>query len=370
MSSILGIKMITEQEITTHDQIRSVIGNMVSVYKQKGSLGGLEMFLGALGIGINVNEMYFDRRMFWYSKDDEQFWKNQYTNVLSTNRFAYYLTPNNPLTTYYPLAPNEIVKSLNRPISESMFDKQLEKSKNILGVINEKKVLGYEVSDKNEIVFDYFKTNTVIIEFYFFHSKESLISMKYQKLLEDYMSAIIPVYVRKYYPTILFEETNFKDALSFTLYGASGYSFALEELYKYENMDNKSVSFIAPYGSEGDKIGKDSIPVDEYQEGDSLSSFLDNRLNFLLSYKRVGDVQVGTEVEKIPISFDVVESKEERETRLSFETEDINIVKHYGFTFNPTINTNPISSIDAGNIEVVYEQYGNSIKSVDRKSVV
>ena len=58
------------------------------------------------------------------------------------------------------------------------------------------------------------------------------------------------------------------------------------------------------------------------------------------------------------------ESKEERETRLKFGTEDINIVKHYGFTFNPTINTNPISSIDAGNIEVVYEQYGNSIKSV------
>lgn len=364
MSSILGIKMITEQEITTHDQIRSVIGNMVSVYKQKGSLGGLEMFLGALGIGINVSEMYFDRRMFWYSKDDEQFWKNQYTNVLSTNRFAYYLTPNNPLTTYYPLAPNEIVKSLNRPISESMFDKQLEKSKNILGVPNEEKVLGYEVSDKNEIVFDYFKTNTVIIEFYFFHSKESLISMKYQKLLEDYMSAIIPVYVRKYYPTILFEETNFKDALSFTLYGASGYSFVLEELYKYENMDNKSVSFIAPYGSEGDKIGKDSIPVDEYQKDDSLSSFLDNRLNFLLSYKRVGDVQVGTEVEKFPISFDVVESEGEKKARLSFETEDINIVKHYGFTFNPTINTDSIGSIDAGNIDVVYEQYGNNIKSV------
>lgn len=368
MSSILGIKMITEQEITTHDQIRSVIGNMVSVYKQKGSLGGLEMFLGALGIGINVNEMYFDRRMFWYSKDDEQFWKNQYTNVLSTNRFAYYLTPNNPLTTYYPLAPNEIVKSLNRPISESMFDQQLEKSKNILGVINEKKVLGYEVSDKNEIVFDYFKTNTVIIEFYFFHSKESLISMKYQKLLEDYMSAIIPVYVRKYYPTILFEETDFKDALSFTLYGASGYSFVLEELYKYENMDNKSVSFITPYesgntwekGSEGDKIEKDFIPVDKHQDIDSL----DNRLNFLLSYKRVGDVQVGTEVVKFPISFDVVESEGERETRLSFETEDINIVKHYGFTFNPTINTDSIGSIDAGNIGVVYEQYGNSIKSV------
>lgn len=369
MSSILGIKMITEQGITSHNQIRSVLGNMVSVFKNKGSIGALELFLGSLGIGINLNEMFFDRRMYWYHEDDEQFKKNTYTNVLNHLKYAYYLTPNNPTTTFYPLSPKELVSGLSNPLSESYFNEQVKKTIKETGIPDIKKILGYAESVDN-LGFKYFKTNTVIIEFYFYQSKEQLISLSYQRLLEEYMSMIIPVYVRKYYPSILFEETSFEDNLSFVLYGASEYSFVNNELYRVENMDNHSLHLITPDrrtenwepGSYGEEVEEEFLPIDKY---DDVSENLNQtsrtetiQINTLRSLdgsnsKIMDDI-------KLPVVFSVPNETEEEQ---KFKTKDINIVENYGFLFNPEITLFESSIPSSGGLNFDNFKY-NSINKI------
>ena len=369
MSSILGIKMITEQGITSHNQIRSVLGNMVSVFKNKGSIGALELFLGSLGIGINLNEMFFDRRMYWYHEDDEQFKKNTYTNVLNHLKYAYYLTPNNPTTTFYPLSPKELVSSLSNPLSESYFNEQVKKTIKETGVPDIKKILGYAESVDN-LGFKYFKTNTVIIEFYFYQSKEQLISLSYQRLLEEYMSMIIPVYVRKYYPSILFEETSFEDSLSFVLYGASEYSFVNNELYRVENMDNHSLHLITPDkrtegwepGSYGEEVEEKFLPIDKYDdESESLNQTSRTetiQINTLRSLdgsnsKIMDDI-------KLPINFNIPSETIEEQ---KFKTKDINIVENYGFLFNPEIALFEFSDPSSGGLNFYNFKY-NSINKI------
>lgn len=370
MSSILGIKMITEQGITSHNQIRSVLGNMVSVFKNKGSIGALELFLGSLGIGINLNEMFFDRRMYWYHEDDEQFKKNTYTNVLNHLKYAYYLTPNNPTTTFYPLSPKELVSSLSNPLSESYFNEQVKKTIKETGVPDIKKILGYAESVDN-LGFKYFKTNTVIIEFYFYQSKEQLISLSYQRLLEEYMSMIIPVYVRKYYPSILFEETSFEDSLSFVLYGASEYSFVNNELYRVENMDNYSLHLITPDrrtenwepGSCGEEVEEEFLPIDKYD--DDISESLNQasrtetiQINTLRSLDG-SNSEIRDDI-KLPVVFSVPNETEEEQ---KFKTKDINIVENYGFLFNPEITLFEFSIPSSGGLNFANFKY-NSINKI------
>jgi len=364
MSSILGIKMITEQGITSHDQIRSVLGNMVSVYKEKGSLGSLELFLGSLGIGINLSELFFDRRMYWYLNDDENFRKNPYTNVLSDQRYQYYLTPNNPMTTFYPLAPNEIVSSLGTPVSESFFKKTVDENRNETGYVNMEEVLNY-TEKKIETNFTYFKTNTIIIKFHFFQSESSLISLKYQNLLEDYMTAIIPIYVRKYYPTILFEETNFEDELSFALYGASEYTSLQNELFSVENMDNyifKNISIKPNEDSELGELGEYVEDNDEvifdYENADKTVLIGEEEIEEFSKFK---SNQTSFVNEELAIEFIL---PEEKSNESEFSVKDANLTSHYGFTFNPNLDVDSLSDVNLGNIGINYYEYGNDIKSI------
>jgi hypothetical protein len=345
LSSILGIKMITEQEITTHDQIRSVISNIAEVYKAKGSLYAFELFLASLGVSVKINEMYFDRRLYWFSKNPDVV-KNPYTKSTDANKFEYYLTPKNPIITFYQVAPTEKPMLLATPQSASQFKKLVnDYITNSNGSIES--VLGYDQAYIDREHLTYFKTNVVIIDFGFFYSEEDLVSLKYQKLLEKYMEVIIPVYVRKYYPESVFEETYFEDHLIYLFPGGSGFKSVLAEdgrIIRVENSDMRAIHYFNQSGGTDDLSS--SLEIED-KDG--------NELFHLLDVDGFGK----TDEANIPFSITEASKKE------TFETEKININEDFSFIWSPTIELGIGSTINSGSISIEDNLgYGNDLLKI------
>ncbi len=345
LSSILGIKMITEQEITTHDQIRSVISNIAEVYKAKGSLYAFELFLASLGVSVKINEMYFDRRLYWFSKNPDVV-KNPYTKSTDINKFEYYLTPKNPTTTFYQITPTEKPMTLNTPQSASQFKKLVnDYITNSNGTIES--VLGYDQAYINKEHLTYFKTNVVIIDFGFFYSEEDLVSLKYQKLLEIYMEAIIPIYVRKYYPESVFEETYFEDRLIYLFPGGSGFKSVLTEdgrTIRIENSDMRAIHYFNQNG-----------------ETDDLSSSLETEDKEGNEFYQTIDIDGFGKTDEANIPFTITEvSKNE-----TFEDEKINLNEDFAFIWNPIIELETGSTPSSGSISIEDNfGYGNNLLKI------
>jgi hypothetical protein len=358
LSAILGIKVVLEEDINNHSKMRSLISNIVSVYKHKGTIYALELFLGSLGVGLNIKELYFDRRLFWYDNVEEG---NPFTKERNLDSYEYYLTPYNPLTTYYPLTPYEKVKNLTEPKSQSYFSKLVEdytvedSGDTIRDVL--KKVLGY--SNNFQEIFTYFKTNTITLEFYFFHSKENLISLEYQKILEKYMNIIIPIYIRKYYPTILFEGTFYEDKITFKLFNASEITneTVLNDgtVLRY-NLPNYQLVDEGIIDENTKRVG-DEFNIDG-NNADAENDYNTEDIRF--TQQSVAEASSEPELASIPFSFFKIEEEEIE----GFSEEDENISDTYSFYFEPDLTGVDTSSVFSGSINVGYMEYANPLKRV------
>lgn len=362
LSAILGTKVILEEGINSHSKMRSLISDIVSVYKYKGTLYSLELFLASLGVGIKINELFFDRRLFWYDNTEEG---NPFTKERNLSSYEYYLTPNNPLTTFYPLAPYEKARRLTEPKSFSYFKKLMDlysvsDSPEQLEALM-KKVLGYSEETFEEGTFTYFKTNTITLEFYFFYSEENLISLEYQKILERYMNMIIPIYIRKYYPTILFEGTSYTDAITFKLFNASEITdetvLADGTVLRYNLPNYQLVD--EGVDEDGEKVDGDLFNLDGIEADSGENDYEYPQMRFEKIYI-VAVASQNDDVFAIPFSYFRIE-----ETSLDmFEEEGANVADTYAFYFNPEITGVDTSTVSAGNITIGNAEYANPIKKV------
>ena len=293
LSSILGIKLdlekdeegyidvsenyFSEQKIQqehtilfNHYKIRSLLKNIVSVYRSKGSVYSYELFFNSIGIDIVFKETYFDRRLFWYSyiRDSNT---NLETRENRISDFAFYLTTKNPARTYYAIRPEEkvLLKNMTSPKMRSAFDYVVKNT----GISDEsiRKILGYE--EGSEETFTYFKTNILLLDFGYLGAKfdeEWFISKKHKEVLRDYVDMITPVYIQKYYQESISGETSFIDPVSLSFYSPDGYRSFVTEDDEYLNFERSFVNVLAP-GENSELEYENSEIEDEKSAKDKLS---------------------------------------------------------------------------------------------------
>ena len=236
--------------------------------------------------------------------------------------------------------------TLDTPQSASQFKKLVnDYITNSNGTIES--VLGYDQAYINKEHLTYFKTNVVIIDFGFFYSEEDLVSLKYQKLLETYMEVIIPIYVRKYYPESVFEETYFEDRLIYLFPGGSGFKPVLTEdgrIIRIENSDIRAIHYCNQNG-----------------ETDDLSSSLETEDKEGNEFYQTVDIDGFGKTDEANIPFTITEvSKNE-----TFEDEKINLNENFAFIWNPIIELETGSTPSSGSISIEDNfGYGNNLLKI------
>lgn len=214
---ILGFTVNDFDSSIDEAQARSLIKNLMEVYRRKGSTFAFEVFFGCMGIDCGVRELYFDRRLFYQNKE------NPYTRTTSKASFAYYLTPKNPSTTSYPFYLDGNKTLLTEPITSEEWNRLLEKA-DITTDEDILSMLGF-ISSENigtlQHPFTYFKSNYLLFNFTSPYNKMKYGSEAYSTRSDsvtktefdayvELLTYIIPVFIKQYYQNS-FETTTGED---------------------------------------------------------------------------------------------------------------------------------------------------------------
>lgn len=397
LSGILGIKLDLEKddegytdilvnfsyELFTHYKIRSLLKNIVSVYRSKGSVYSYELFFNSIGIDIVFKETYFDRRLFWYSyiETDNM---NLETRENRTSDFAFYLTTKNPARTYYAIRPEErvLLEDMTEPKMRSAFDYVV---KNI-GISEEsiKKVLGY--LEGSEETFTYFKTNILLLDFGYLGARfdeEWFISRKHREILRNYVDMITPIYIQKYYQESISGETSFIESINLKFYSPDGYRTYVTEEGEYLNFERSIVNVLAPDEEVGDieEIGV-SFKTGETEETLERSYFIIDEKSFVRAtddpYAQDVDLNPDGSISYINKqeidhifseefeNFNFFVPYEEIEESRTFEDPEKSLLGNTSFEWEPNFTYTPVDLVTGkGYIDITYYDYFNAPVAVE-----
>lgn len=217
---MLGFSMHSYQDSPNTDptfdemQIRALIKNLMEVYNYKGSAYSFELFFGCMGIDCGIQELYFDRRLYYQTK------MNPYTRVLTPSAFAFYLTPKNPLTTSYQFFSGDTVRAID--ITNPITSEQWERLINISVAPNAiRTMIGFEKDNVYDFGIDfqeftYFKTNFLMFNFTspynkmkfgsnYYREESDIVSRKEFNAYTELLQFILPVFIKAYYQNIFID---------------------------------------------------------------------------------------------------------------------------------------------------------------------
>ena len=223
---ILGYTVNDQDGTLDEMQVRSLIKNLMEVYRYKGSTYAFEVFFGCMGIDCGVRELYFDRRLFYQTEE------NPYTRTTSSYAFAYYLTPKNPVTSSYYFSSGDTVRAINitAPITSGEWDRLL-KSVDTPTEDTVLEMLGYKENSTLDMEepFTYFKTNYLLFNFTSPYNrikygtaqypiKTTDITKREFDAYRELMDRIIPIFIKQYYQNYFETEIGEEDVIH---YGSS-----------------------------------------------------------------------------------------------------------------------------------------------------
>lgn len=404
LSAILGLKFDLEEdtigyanmpkgfyeiELFSPYKIRSLIRNIVEIYRTKGSMFAYELFFNSIGIEISLKETYFDRRIYWRSKnakkEDEY---NPETRESKTYSFFYYLTTQNPAIYYNEHSPGEIISPMDmtEPKTETLFNNQLKKIEKEGKSVED--LLGYGNGYSGE-TFTYFKTNVLLLDFKYYMAdvdQESVVSQYHLNLITSYIDMITPIYIRKYYPDFELLGHVSLDSLSLEFKSGSDYSHYYDQNGKYierERSDgigrNFSFSKSLKYeeeAAENETPGHDhpdelkiykweeaeGFPVPEHGQEDEYPDSTE-----LLHAIRGGNKK---DLEEYDLGFDNVFpiGRIEEEDLYSFEDLDGYVLNNIDFTWEPIVSNKNLS-INNGYFEIDNFFYESPVVAVEAQNI-
>lgn len=291
LSNILGFSMNKYLDIINDKKIRTIVKNIIEVYNTKGSIYSLELFFDCLGVDIEIKELYFDRRLFFYS---ETLFDKTNKDTLSNNisEFSYYLTQDNPYTTIYDFKKGEIVDKidLGNTMSESIWNERYKKLISKTETEEEKRdaileLLGYKEGDIEP--FKYFKTNGVSLNLskYSNIEKNTYMTQTEISVFKEMIAKFFPVFIKKYYPYLKILGTIFSEPLNL------GFLRDSNKLYDRPYSNNSNISEINQKKEiSGDKLTneKGDLPFEVLSEKTIIHS-LDNELEVDFLTVKSGD---------------------------------------------------------------------------------
>lgn len=190
LQEITGLSMNDYNGVFTDKQLRSLIKHIIEVWREKGASFSIELFFSCMGIQCDISELWFDKRMYDNPKNF-----NEYTKVQSVTSFGYYLTPNKPHTVSYEFSPVAVNYSMyTNPKSSRIWEYRVDKSGRSIEEVEA--LLG--ISGSSDITYTYFKSNFVLINFYYIGSNRS-INKDELDIFKELINHMLPVYIRTYY---------------------------------------------------------------------------------------------------------------------------------------------------------------------------
>lgn len=192
LQEITGLTMNTYGNTFTADQLRNLTKHLIDVWREKGSLFAIELFFSCMGIDCAVQELWFDRRLY-YNTDNF----NDYTTANSTASFEYYLTPRDPQSTTYPFSDENVSYNMYTSPKPSRMWKYLLKTSTSSEDETVRELLGYEDSDKG-VTYTFFKSNYLLFNFGYTNQTAS-VSKAELEVFKELVKHILPAYMRTIY---------------------------------------------------------------------------------------------------------------------------------------------------------------------------
>ena len=261
LSNLVGISVNDYIDFINDKKIRTIVKNIIEVYNHKGSLYSLELFFACLGVSLEINELYFDRRLYYYYNSTNYSF-NEEINSNDINSFKYYLTRKNPCYTMYNFTSEKVEsKEFITSLSESIWNKRKKALSNFEGNHMALELLGYENnSTDGGAAFTFFKTNAVSVNFIKFgyaneteqQKEERLFTETELEIFQGMIEKFMPVFIRKYFPyfsvlgTVISDYINVGGFLrdSNKLYDRVGnYNSQISEINILQNLTTESFDF-------------------------------------------------------------------------------------------------------------------------------
>ena len=189
LQEITGLTVNNYDGTFTSDQLRSLTKHLIDVWREKGALFSIELFFASMGIQCDVEELWFDRRLY-YNPDNF----NTYTKAQAISSFGYYLTPNKPHVTSYEFSSDSAeydFYTAPRP-SRTWEYKVAQEGEKIIP-----KLLGFEESEE-AMTYTYFKSNYILLNFSY-PGQNKIVSKDELEVYKELINHILPAFVRTYY---------------------------------------------------------------------------------------------------------------------------------------------------------------------------
>lgn len=190
LQEITGFTMNNYGDIFTDLQLRSLTKHLVEVWREKGSLFSIELFFACMGIDCSVQELWFDRRLYF---NPDGF--NDYTKVQNKSSFGYYLTPLKPHTTSYGFSSESIdYANYTNPRSSRIWSREIKTSLDVDDTLS--KLLGFK--EGADITYTFFKSNYLLINFSYVGQSKT-VSKEELNVYKELIAYILPAFIRVYY---------------------------------------------------------------------------------------------------------------------------------------------------------------------------
>lgn len=188
LQEITGLSINNYGEVLSELQIRSLTKHIIEVWREKGSLFSIELFFSCMGVDCSVDELWFDRRLYYNTKS-----LNEYTKSTSTRDFDFYLTPIKPHTASYEFSTETVDYSdYTGPRSSRIWKHEVDQYDSGVTEILEK-LLGFEPGA--EITYKFFKSNFLLINFAYTGSTKA-VNKAELNVYSELLDMILPYFVR------------------------------------------------------------------------------------------------------------------------------------------------------------------------------
>lgn len=222
VSELLGYNRTAEEKTILDDKsFRALLKNIVDIYNRKGTNFSVELFFNFLGIDVDIEEFWFDRRF-----NDTLITKNPFTGSTDKNDYKFYLTTKSPRDGYYigdywmnKVAEKEWTTDCPNLI---MFNYLASGNSNFVHTSVTKKAVSQLLLWENGAAvapvegntgpfYKYFKTNYINLKMRAFKSNistnDNVMTTEDRALVDYFVKFIAPIFILKNYETVVEEGT-------------------------------------------------------------------------------------------------------------------------------------------------------------------
>ncbi|MDR0675747.1 MAG: hypothetical protein LBF97_01755, partial [Elusimicrobiota bacterium] len=180
---------------------RTIIKNIIEIYKIRGTNYAFELFFSFLGFNITIKEFYFDRRCYYKNDSYNEETENNYNND-----FEFYLTTKNPtLNSLSNVNVSEICRFEDMTEQYSLLEFE-----ELIKTYGPECVIGYSPVDKYGVqytgkIYKFFKTNYI---YYNVGITNQNLTSRDIKVVQKYLEFLTPAFVMKVLNVDIYDETS------------------------------------------------------------------------------------------------------------------------------------------------------------------